>query len=345
MHLALGWWEISHGGSQQAVRGNVKALKEAGHDVDLYLGPEMQQLEQRTGEYDVVVLPFIHYDGIWEAFEDTHVHLQLGGFPAQPNPAATQKAIEYADTVSALDPSIVGFYQQQISVDSSEIALIPNAPNRDLFDRQPLDTSDGHALVVKLGSANKGATELEQVANHAPEQSFEVHYTGKDAPSLPDCVTMRPPVPFSEMPQRYAQARAVLNPSSRDVLPNTFFEAILSGRPYLCRGTAIGHIQSVPADTLETDHWGRSVDWWNDAVGPAVGGGRHFIACDSAEELGTSASMLLDDDNSDAREELITAADEWLESWGGWDWESKGHALTAVILNKGPVTKSTKATV
>lgn len=340
MRLAVSWWDPTTGGSQQAIRGNTRALQDAGHDVDLYLASQIGQLEAHADEYDAVVIPYVHYHGDLAAFDDTHLHLQLGGYPAEPQPAATQQSLQAADTVSCLDPSILGYYQQWLDIDIASVALIPNPPNRALFDRQPAKDAGEHALVVKLGSAQKGAGELYDIAKAARTETFVVHHTGENgAPDLPDNVWLRPPVPFVAMPRQYGRARLVVNPSTQDVLPNTAFEAFLSGRPYVCRPEAIGQVQSIPAAALEPGEFGRSVDWWHGVHRAAIGAGEHVVLCEEPEEFGQAILELVTNDREWRR--VVEAADEWLESWGAWDWESKGHALTAVIEQGRPLQPAT----
>ena len=347
LSIAVSWWQISAGGSRQAVRGNVRALQAAGHDVDLYFGNELRQLEASASAYDAVVLPYIHYAGDWSAYEDTHVHLQLGGFPAEAQPAQSKQAIETADTVSALDPSIISYFQQYWQLDPIDIALVPNPPNRDLFPRHDRDMAQDHAFVPKLGSAQKDAQELGGIATASPDTEYHVLYTGEGVPpSLSPNVQYWPSVPLTQMPTQYRDARVICNPSHKDVLPNTAFEAWLSGRPYVCRDGAIGHIQSVPADVLDTMWWGRSVTDWYSAYADYLGTGDHYIGrgdeidTDGAAEaadtaLGESVQGLMTD--AEFWRETVAAADAWLDTWGDWDWESKGHVLTAVLENAGPL--------
>jgi glycosyltransferase involved in cell wall biosynthesis len=347
MDIALTWWQISAGGSRQAIRGNVRAFEQAGHDVDLYLGNETDQLEQaaRNGDYDAVVMPYIHYHGDWSAYENTHVHLQLGGYPAEDKPALTKAAIENADTVSALDPTIVSHFQDFWPLDPSKIALVPNPPNRDLFARHPRTAASDHVLVPKLGSPQKAVDELAEIAAASPTIEYHALYTG-DSPQPPHIgpnVLHQPSVPFTQMPNQYRDALVVANPSKKDVLPNTAFEAWLSGRPYVCRESAIGYVQSIPAEYLNTNHWGKSVVQWYVEFEDEIGTGEHYIDHDDNDAaIGESVHTLAT--NPEKWERVVSAADDWLDAWGDWDWQSKGEALTAVINAGGPLKSGVATT-
>jgi hypothetical protein len=335
MKVALAWWTPTAGGSHQAIRGNTKALLDAGHEVELYLD-EMEELAEETHRFDAVVSPHIHFPVDLEDFKDTHLHLQLGGFPTEAEPVNAKETLMKCDTISVLDPSIIrGYLQQHFKVNLADFALIPNPPNRELFQRYDLEEAKDYALVAKLGSKQKPGAELEQIAGNAPGDDFVVHYSGPRTSNIADNVTRRPTVPFTNMGNRYQDARVVLNPSSQDVLPNTAFEAFLTGRPYICRIHAIGDVQSIPRDWLNTSEYGINVRRWIQKYQDNIGEGEHYFGLDENGDMANVVHKLLKHDNMVRKTTKLS--DEWLEAWGDWDWSSKGEVLTEVIKNDGPL--------
>lgn len=331
MKIGLTWWAPSAGGSRQAVRGNHRALSAAGHDVTLRTLQDHRQLESeaRRGRYDAVVMPYLHYPGDLSAYADTHLHLQIGGLPASPQPDLTMRSIEAADTVSVLDPSILREFAFDAAAAPAEFSVIPNPPNRELFTRQDATASGEYVFVAKLGGSQRGESDIGAVARAAPNERFAARYTGDRLPSLPPNVTLYPPVPLTAMPNQYAQSRIVLNPSAEDVLPNTAFEAFLSGRPYIAREAALGDIQSLPADVLDPSAFGLPCAAWLDRFGDAVGAGEHVVTGDSPAALAAAVGDIMSNDQHWAA--IVAAADEYLDAWVGWDWQAKGETLTACI--------------
>lgn len=325
MKVAVMWWPMSEGGSQQAIRGNVKAFED--HDVDLYLGDEtVNELVECADEYDFVLTPFVHYSGDLTAFEDTHLHLQFGGYPVEANIEQTQKIVNAADSVSCLDPSILtDFYSQHLNIDLSQVSVIPNPPNWELFESHPYEASDEFAFIPKIGSEQKQVDELTEVAKNARTEHFESHYVGNNRVDLPDNVTLRPSVPFSHMPNRYRDARVIVNPSRLDVLPNTAFEAFMSHRPYICKPSAIGHVQSIPAEALDTDEFGMSVSHWRNLHEDHIGEADHYVSASRPEDIADAVFNLMTD--LQYWHEVTDAADDWLDAWARWSWKDKGELL------------------
>lgn len=334
MNVALSWWHPTNGGSQQAIRGNVKALREAGHDVTLYYANEISQMEADQAAYDFVLIPYPQYPGDLDVYEDTHVHLQLGGFAADPNPGQTLYTARNVDTVSVLDPSYVDFLSQHVTVNKSNLALIPNAPNFDLFSVE--DHTNEFVLVAGIGSAQKPTTDMAKIARQTPDLDYKVLYNGEQPPEIgEDNVFLYPAVPFTQMPEMYKQASAVLNPSKRDVLPNTAFEAFITGTPYVVRNEAIGFVQSVEESFVDLDAFGSSVADWMDQYKSEIGSGRHFANGRSNEDIARSVRIVHDDD--DTRQEVVEEASDFMRTWHDWTWQRKGEVLTEVVQNDGPL--------
>lgn len=320
MNVAIAWWPPSSGGSQQAIRGNVKAFD----DPDLYLGDDVRLLEKRAHEYDFVMIPFVHYDGDLSAYDDTHLHLQFGGYPAEAHIKETQRVVNRADSISVLDPSILtDFYYEHI--DLPDVSVIPNPPNYELFDSSEFDTTEEFVFVPKIGSDQKNIDELNKIAKCTLTETIRAHYVGDDRITIPDNVVPMPKVPFTHMPNRYEKARVVLNPSSLDVLPNTAYEAFMSHRPYVCRPDAIGDVQSIPADALDPGEFGMSVSKWLDTHSDDLGAGSHFIAASTPDEFGDDIFDLMT--NMNMWHNVTDAADDWIDAWNGWSWEDKGNTL------------------
>jgi hypothetical protein len=322
MKVAVMWWQMSSGGTQQAIRGNVKAFD----DVDLYLGNEVERLEECASEYDFVLTPFVHYDRNLEAYDDTHLHLQFGGYPSEAQIKKTQRMVNYVDSMSALDPSILtDFYCQHLDIDLNNVSLIPNPPNWELFDSRTFESSDASVMIPKVGSEQKNVGEVTEMAKAARTEHFKMNYVGDSRIDMPDNVTPMPRVPFTEMPSRYEDSLVVANPSTLDVLPNTAYEAFLSHRPYVCRTEALGDVQSIPASELDPDEFGMSVQQWLDEHTYDINDGDHFMSGDNGTALGNHVFKLMTD--LELWHDVTDAADKWLYAWARWNWKDKGELL------------------
>lgn len=333
MKVALSWWQPSAGGSRQAIRGNCRALRAVADEVDLYWLEELGSAD--LDQYDVTVVPYIQLTGqvAPDAFADTHLHLQLGGYAPDPDPRAIQATVRAADTISALDPSIVRAYGDAVDFPTDAIGVVPNPPNWALFETHPIDAAEGWVLAPQASKAVADAPGVDALAERTPGIRYETHGTG--VTGAPDNVVVRPPVPLTAMPGRYRQASVVAVPGPYDVLPNTAFEAFLSGRPYVCDERALGRVQSLPADVLDPEAFGTSVASFDDRFGDDYGAGEHYVGCDGPRTIATEAKRLATGDRDAAP--LVSKSVEWLAAWGGWDWPAKGRALRAMIDAGGPL--------
>lgn len=334
MKIALMWWPPSSGGSKQAIRGNTKAFLENDVDFDLYFNSGSDELLRRSSEYDAIITPHIHSPRLDEY--DTHVHLQLGGYPANDDPELLKTNIEFADTISTLDPSFnIQYINETLDITDYPCSVIPNPPNYKLFNKQPLSNSKDYTFVVKLGSSQKPVTGLNMIASHAANIDFIVNLTGRVNSTVNENITGYPPVPFTAMEERYEKAKVILNPSGKDVLPNTAFESFLTGRPYIVSDGAIGVIQSIPKQHIKPEEFGIDARRWMGKYNKYIYQGSHYESFSTIEEAGDKTRDLMN--NRDRREEIVNEATEWIESWDGWSWEDKGQAILDVIENNGPI--------
>lgn len=333
MKVAITHWSIGEppGGASQRIRGDVKGFVEAGHDVDLYYHDELQRLEERMEDYDLVSTPYLFADQYHDldAYEDTHHHLQIGGFGnTRKDPNLIKQTVESADSVSVLDPNPALFYADQIDLDLQETTLIPNPPNKELFEPQPWDATDAYIFTPKIGAYHKTGQILQYVAAGNPTHVFEAHVkhieiVNQYVERWPMNVHLKPPVPFSFMPMRYMGSELVLNAAERETLPNVAYEAMMSGRPYVSTEDAAAFIQKI--QDLDSDDFGSSVDWFlgehPDHTDP-----NHLVSVEDTERLDMVVGELMD--NRDRRKRLGERGVEWVSDvFGEWGWREKAELI------------------
>lgn len=306
MNIALSWWTPTNGGSQQAIRGNYMGLEKLGHDVDIYWHTILDRLEASIDQYDLVILPYAFYSRDARILKeaDAHVHLQLGGWGANDFNRLARMA-DVADTISTLDPQLYrAFSERAPSLTEQDVRVIPNPPNFELFDKTP--TGDVY-FTPKVGDKHKEGQWLRQIAEEHDDKMFVANATGDVNSRLPDNVEIRPPVPFTWMPEIYREARAVVNPAQREGLPNTCFEAFLTATPYVAvEEDGIGDIQTLPEPPV--DDFGLTVSEFMDKHAEDVGTGDHY-------------ARTVDEATPDVGD----AGREWAESWliEQWSWKEK----------------------
>lgn len=143
LKVAVPWWTPRNvGGSQQAIRGNVRGFVELGADVDLYVirdWSDLQALTDGFGAYDLVLWPFLANSADHEPGE-AHVHQVVGGFgdPNLPDEQVRQ-TFDDADSVSFLDPLLAEHFDERVGVDLGRARMLLNPPNRELFDGDYVD--------------------------------------------------------------------------------------------------------------------------------------------------------------------------------------------------------------
>lgn len=297
--VGFAWWMPSTGGSQQAFVGNYTGLEAAGFEVRAYTNQSLPQMIASAAGLDWALVPFVFDpEPIAALADETHVHLQIGGYGADDFDAA-REAIAAADTVSVLDPQLADAFGVP------DAPWIPNPPNAHLFDAT--DSESGPVLVPKAHESGGLGPAREVVAAH-PDREFVV--LGASLPDPPPNVRVRPKVPWSWMPRLYADASAVLNPREREGLPNVAYEAFLTATPYVALdGGAIGDTQAAVEPLVE--YVGRPA-----RDPPAAAVGDHF-----ATTLG------------DATPAVGRAGREWAEQWAatGWDWVAKADAIRELV--------------
>lgn len=337
MKVAITHWSAGQppGGASQRIRGDVIGFLDAGHDVDLYFHNELQELEQNAGNYDLVCTPYIFADQYYDldAYSDTHLHLTIGGYGnTQKNPRLIKQICETADTVSVLDPGPALYYNEQIELPLDTTHVIPNPPNKGLFKIEPWNEREGYVLTPKIGAWHKKGTMLAEVAAQNGTHVFETHvkhiqFVTQDVNRYPNNVHLKPPVPFSYMPQRYRGAEIVFNAAEKETLPNVCFEAMMSGRPYVSTHDAVALVQSHPE--LDGGDFGSSVEWFVEEYGEAVYNFDHdpdHLVIRERSELPDAIGELMDD--VEKRGDLARAGKRWLDrAYGDYDWTDKAELI------------------
>lgn len=327
MRVALSWWppQTAPGGRSQAIRGNVLGFLEAGHDVDLYWPSQLEEFRDRADEYDLIVAPYydIHFDDV----DVPHI-LQMGGWDSPDrDPGYFKEAFQRADILTSIDPGLVEHFQELVDLDPAAVSIVPNAPNRRLFDVQDHGAEEGFVLVPKIGGPYKTADLLNQVAGGTYETTFEAHVAG-DPPPLHRNVVKRPGVPLSTMPRRYARSTIVLNPSERETGPNVAVEAFLSQRPFVATSGGIGDLLTLPKEEIASFTPGlAATEYLSSATAEQIGAGEHYLAT-RPEILRELIPELMHD--VDWRHDLARRGREWVDAWD-YTWADKAAALVDLV--------------
>lgn len=304
--VAFAWWPPANGGSQQAFVSNYNGLVGAGFEVVVFNSMSLGRMLDAAPSVDWAFVPFVFYPDFVEALaEETHVHLQVGGYGRDDWDAA-ERAIDAADTVSVLDPQLADRFG------CPGAPWVPNPPNFRMFHAQPVPP-DGYVLVPKQ-VAGGGLGGCREVAESHPDERFVV--LGSSFPDPPENVTIRPKAPLSWMPEAYAGAKAVVNPVEREGLPNTAYEAFLTATPYVfLYDEGIGRTQAVTEPLV----WQAGEPC--DKVNALVHAGHHWTR-----------------DLDDALDHPVIGESgrQWAETWGeaGWGWAEKMETVAGVVSNR-----------
>lgn len=327
MKVALTWWgpSFTAGGRTQAIRGNVSGFRDAGHVVDVYWREELGRLRESADDYDLIVTPYV------DTTIDTsaHVHLQIGGSgDPDAEPDDFTPSFQAANTISVLDPRLALHFCQFADLDLRASTIIPNAPNLELFPRQPFDEAEGTVLCPKIDDRYKRANILNKVASHTRDVSYRAH-APSPPPALMPNVTKYGYVPLSAMPRLYAEASMVFNPSHREGLPNVAFEAFLSGRPFVTTPNGIGLLQTIPKDELDPGDFGRNSYEFIETYRGLFNRGDHYVTA-APEQLTQVIPDLLYD--RDTAQEMAISGLEWVEQLGKrYTWEAKAEAIVGQV--------------
>lgn len=337
LRVALTWAspENPPGSAAQAIRGHVRGLRAAGHAVDVYYGDGLAALPERAAEYDLVIWPSNLYNTAQlKAIDagDTHRHFHLIGVDEPGESLAFQDAIDAADTYSAVDPNPVRFFAKRFDLDPADVAIVPNAPNADVFPpAEPAPEGQGYAFAPKTGAPQKEGGTLAALAEATPNTRYETHASDPRAfEGAPFNLRVRPPVPFSRMPSRYAGAAFVVNPARNEGLPNVAFEAFLSRRAYVSRPSAIGRVQTLPAALVEHAEFGTSAEWFADAYGDEFDTGEHYVSF--SEGTADVAVRQLWENEYNGRNRVAEAGREWVETLAErWTWQDVAETMVEVV--------------
>lgn len=333
MNLALTWASPTNppGSAAQAVRGHVVGLLGAGHEVTAYYGDRLGALPSAVsdGAHDAVIWPSNLFSAqqLHAVKDDVHMHFHLIGVDTPGNPTAFQEALDAADSISAVDPNAATWFAERFDVDLSEIAIIPNPPNRDLFEATGIP-DDGFVFAPKIGASQKDGTGLADVAELTPNVTYEAHAGNRDAlPWLPFNVRVKPPVPWSRMPERYAGCAFVCNPAAHEGLPNVAYEAFCSGRAYVSRPEALGKIQSLPTGEIRPEDFGTRANWFEQQYGELYDTGQHYVTAEG-HELANAVRNL--DQANGGMDFLGERAREWVDAFE-WSWPDTARAIVDAI--------------
>jgi hypothetical protein len=290
--VGFAWWMPADGGSQQAFVQNYNGIRAAGFEPDGFTSESADQMLSAK-DFDWAFVPFVFDPEFINGLaENTHVHLQIGGF-GRNDWASAEQSIDAADSISVLDPQLAEAFGVP------DAPWVPNPPNHTMFE-QTENPEDGYILIPKQHETGGLGPERELIEAH-PDERFLM--LGSSFPDPPVNVTIKPKVPLSWMPEVYAGAKAVMNIVEREGLPNTAYEAFLTGTPYIYRESgSIGSTQITEEPLVEE-------------IGSAAG-----EVC-IGHGLGDHAVR----DIHKATPEVGRAGREWAEAWieTGWGWPEK----------------------
>jgi hypothetical protein len=311
-----------------AIRGNVLGFQQAGHDVTVYYESDLPRLAGHTEEYDLVVLPYL--DKTIDTGE-THLHHEIGWFgPQDLDPRLVANTFEKSDSVSMSDPAMpekaAWFGHLDVTVD--HVAMIPSPPPLDLFPGQPREAGDGTVLIPTLRDEYAPDRRCAAIVRHTPMITYRAHSRNLDH-GLPGNVRRYPPVPVSALPRRYGGVELVFNPAQIEALPSTCSRAFCSKRAYVSANEAIGALQTIPADAIDTDGFGASVGWWLGSYESSFFQGDHYFS-PGTEGLPEVLEMVMGD--RELRWEVAERGREWIETiFGEWGWQQKAETIVGLV--------------
>lgn len=335
MKVALAWAPPTNppGSAMQAIRGHVKGLQEAGHEVDVYYGPHLEKLLLRQKEYHFVIWPSNLY-GKKEFRElDVHKHFHFIGVDQPNNEEAFKEAVRISDSMSAVDPNCTVFFGSYMGMTLDDCRLIPNSPNTDLFTAEEPPSEDSFILSPKIGANQKEGSGLRRVSERTPNQQYETHAGDTSTvPRMPFNVTIKPAVPWTLMPGRYRDCSMVVNPSQNEGLPNVAYEAFASQRLYLSTKAAIGDVQMLPLDSMEewVSNLGKPVFQFEKQHIDIYREGDHYVATDGYDEL----VRKVEDSyvNEEKRWNKAIKASKWANTLSElWKWEDVSQAIVEAV--------------
>jgi hypothetical protein len=309
-------------------RGNVRGFQRAGHDVTLYYESDLPQLAAETDEYDLVVLTSL--DKTIET-DETHLHHQIGGFGSQDlDPRLVANTFQKADTVSVVDPALPekAPWFELLDVTTDDVAMVPSPPDPDLFPARSREHSDGTALVPNLGTEYAPDRRCARIVRHTPTVTYRAHAREADY-SLPGNVNRHPPVPVSATPRTYGRAELVFDPAGAEALSTPCYRALCASRAYVSANEAIGALQTLPADVVDTGNFGASVAWWQDTYRVSFFEGDHYFSTNT-EGLPEVLSTVMDD--PELRWTVAERGREWVETaFDDWGWQEKAETVVELV--------------
>lgn len=329
MNVALCWAPPINppGSAAQAVRGHTSGLTAANHDVTLYYGDRLNALPET--DHDALIWPSNLYNTHQIKTNDVncHRHVHLIGVDDPGNAVAFQEMLDLADSLSAVDPNAALYFADRFDLGLSDIRVIPNPPNRDLFPEQD-PAPDGYVFAPKTGAAQKEGHGLAGVAERTPNQTYETHAADRSKlPWLPFNVHVDPPVPWALMPERYSGCAFVCNAARHEGLPNVAYEAFCSGRAYVSRKEAVGRVQSLDINDVDVSDFGASADWFQDEYANDYYWGNHYIHAEP-EQLPVKVKELAGDPGE--LERVGRAARKWVDALD-WSWPDAARAIVEAI--------------
>jgi len=251
---------------------------------------------------------------------------------------------DHAEVVTMLDTNLLHFLRAKDQPwNWKKVFLVPNGMHYDMF-RPPEQKRKGEfftGFMGKLGGVGKAGYDVAKVAAAVKNKGYSdrirlVAPIQTQYIASPDWIPIEP-LPFYKMPQQYQQADIYLNVPEEEVLPNTIFEAFLTGLPVVVSGgTSIARLQTVPAKYLGKMRadFGTSVDYFDEEWKPHYdeGESEHYLQGEDMEDVAKQIILLYE--NPDLREKLGAASREWALKLD-WSFHDKCKLLMKLAREAG----------
>jgi len=332
-------------GGQSPVLGNVRGFQHFG-DVEFVPCEQVQEHHLREGA-DLLFTPDIIL--IKNRAPEIFTILQMGGRGALEYWATgvfdnLYKVGNNADIVTMLDINLYNFLLTKNQPwEWSRFFLVPNGLHYDMFSpKKSEDRKDKDKIIVlmgKVGGVGKLGYDILKVGSRLKQAGYldRIQLIGPvQLGYIPSRVWI--PIesrPLYKMPQLYQSVDVFLNVPEYEVLPNTIFEAFLTGLPVVVsKGTSIGRIQTVPTKHLDKmrKDFGTSVDYFDDTWASYYEEGDHYLQGETVDEVTNHLITLYE--NPDLREKIGRKGREWALKLN-WTWKDKCKLLLDLATKAG----------
>lgn len=315
-------------GSQPPILGNTMGFRDAGIETEFI--PLHRLTVKHLDNADLFFTPsplqLINYD------PDIFTVLQMGGRVEFPN---LNKAIEHAELVTMLDPNLYLWLKEQgIILDWKKIKLVPNGLHYQLFTPKTKPESDKFkVLTAKIGGTNKPGTNFIKVAENVHKKGYKqiVFESPVQDPYRTKWSKHINPLkhrPYYKMPALYHQADVYLNVPQEEVLPNSIYEAFMSGLPTVVKTPdhTIGRTQTVPTKYINDmkKDFGTPIDEFDEYWREFYETGDHYLRGETLDQVADWIIYLYE--NRDERKKYGERAQEWTTRLS-WTWKAKCELL------------------